>query len=121
MSESQRIGMNGAGKETTTATAYAPSSVLRSGVSPFAITQAPTKTAALTNPAATAMPVSAQKLRKTVLRTTSTAGPTPSASEGQKRLAYSRIVSATSWPTVLVSGGSGGGRSRRSAATLTPR
>ncbi len=111
--------MKGAGRETTTATAYAASSVRRSGVSPFAITQAPTKTAALTNPAATAIPVSAQKLRKTVLRTTRAAGPTPSASEGQKRLAYSRIVSATSCPTVLVSGGSGGGSSRFFPATMS--
>ncbi len=79
--------MNGAGNETTTATASACSRVRLSGVSPFAITQAATNTAALTNPAPTAIPVSAQKLRNTVLRTTSAAGPIPSASEGQNRLA----------------------------------
>jgi hypothetical protein len=110
---SQRTGMNGAGSHTTSETARACISVRRSGVSPFAITHAATKTAALTKPAPTAIPVSAQKLRNTVLRTTSAAGPTPSANEGQNRLAYRRIVSATSCPTVRVSGGSGGGSSRR--------
>ncbi|OLE00363.1 MAG: hypothetical protein AUG91_04395 [Actinobacteria bacterium 13_1_20CM_4_69_9] len=41
--------------------------------------------------------------------TPSSAGPMPSASDGQKRAPYRRIDSATSWPTVRVSGGSGGG------------
>lgn len=86
-SASQITGMNGDGSETTTATAKASRSVRRSGVFPAAITQAATKTTALTKPAATAIPVSAQKLRKIVLRTTRIAGPMPSASEGQKRLA----------------------------------
>ena len=39
-----------------------------------------------------------------------TASGMPSASEGQKRRPYRRIVSATSWPTVRSAGGSGGGR-----------
>ena len=34
---------------------------------------------------------------------------TPRTSDGQKCLPYSRTLSATSWPTVRVSGGSGGG------------
>lgn len=33
----------------------------------------------------------------------------PSASEGQNLRPYNRIASATSWPTVLSSGGSAGG------------
>ena len=37
------------------------------------------------------------------------AGATPRARDCQKRLPYSRIVSATNWPTVRVSGGNGGG------------
>src|SRR5919197_1752412 len=45
--------------------------------------------------------------------TTRIAGGIPSASEGQKRLPYERTSSATSCPTVRVSGGSGGGSSRR--------
>ena len=36
-------------------------------------------------------------------------GGIPSASDGQKRRPYSRIDSATSWPTVRSAGGSGGG------------
>jgi hypothetical protein len=86
-SASQITGMNGDGSKTTTATANAFRSVRRSGASPAAITQAATKTAALTNPAATAIAVRAQKLRKMVLRTTRAAGPMPRASEGQNRLA----------------------------------
>ena len=43
------------------------------------------------------------------IATPETAGPTPSASDGQNRRRYRLIVSATSCPTVRVSGGSGGG------------
>ena len=41
------------------------------------------------------------------------AGPRPSASDAQKRRPYSLRVSATSCPTVRVSGGSGGGKGSR--------
>src|SRR5512146_1290349 len=47
-----------------------------------------------------------------MLSWSATASGMPSGRARQKVLPYARIVSATSWPTVRVSGGSGGGSSR---------